>query len=94
MIDRVLPGITYSEIPLSCVGGPPPRWRPQFHRPTTEFLCGGEGTQKSAVVGDAQKSPFTPPKANAPVRWVEPRLVCEVAFQEWTSDAKMRGNKH
>ena len=35
--------------------------------------------------------PFTPrAKANAPVRWVEPRLVCEVAFQEWTSDAKMR----
>src|SRR5205823_464184 len=24
------------------------------------------------------------PKTNAPVRWVEPRLVCEVEFQEWT----------
>jgi bifunctional non-homologous end joining protein LigD len=35
--------------------------------------------------------PFTPkPKANAPVKWVEPRFVCEVAFQEWTSDGKMR----
>ena len=35
--------------------------------------------------------PFTPkPKANAPVKWVEPRLVCEVAFQDWTSDGKMR----
>ena len=37
------------------------------------------------------RCPFAPrPKANAPVKWVEPRLVCEVAFQEWTSDAKMR----
>ena len=35
--------------------------------------------------------PFEPkPKANAPVKWVEPRLVCEVAFHEWTSDGKMR----
>jgi bifunctional non-homologous end joining protein LigD len=31
-----------------------------------------------------EKCPFTPkPKANAPVKWVEPRFVCEVAFQEW-----------
>jgi len=37
------------------------------------------------------RCPFTPkPKANAPVKWVEPRFVCEVAFQEWTSDDKMR----
>jgi bifunctional non-homologous end joining protein LigD len=29
------------------------------------------------------RCPFTTkPKANAPIRWVEPRLVCEVAFQE------------
>jgi bifunctional non-homologous end joining protein LigD len=35
--------------------------------------------------------PFEPkPKANVPVRWVEPRLVCEVAFHEWASDGKMR----
>jgi bifunctional non-homologous end joining protein LigD len=30
------------------------------------------------------------PKTSACVQWVEPRLVCEVAFQEWTSDGKMR----
>jgi bifunctional non-homologous end joining protein LigD len=37
------------------------------------------------------RSPFTPTsKANAPVRWVEPRLICEVAFQEWTSHGIMR----
>jgi bifunctional non-homologous end joining protein LigD len=37
------------------------------------------------------RCPFTRrPRANAPVKWVEPRLVCEVAFQEWTSDGKMR----
>jgi bifunctional non-homologous end joining protein LigD len=35
--------------------------------------------------------PFTAkPKANAPVKWLKPKLVCEVAFQEWTSDGKMR----
>jgi len=30
------------------------------------------------------------PKTNAPVRWVKPALVCEVAFQEWTQDGQMR----
>jgi bifunctional non-homologous end joining protein LigD len=30
------------------------------------------------------------PKTNAPVHWVEPRLVCEVSFQEWTEDDVMR----
>ena len=35
--------------------------------------------------------PFKPkPKACARVQWVKPKLVCEVAFQEWTSDGKMR----
>ncbi|MGQ0644990.1 MAG: DNA ligase D [Elusimicrobiota bacterium] len=36
-------------------------------------------------------SPFArPPKTNAPARWVEPRLVAEVAFQEWTGDGRLR----
>jgi bifunctional non-homologous end joining protein LigD len=30
------------------------------------------------------------PKTNAPPHWVVPQLVCEVTFQEWTQDAKMR----
>jgi bifunctional non-homologous end joining protein LigD len=30
------------------------------------------------------------PKPNAPVQWVEPELVCEVAFKEWTGDGIMR----
>ena len=35
--------------------------------------------------------PFDPrPKDSARVQWVKPRLVCEVAFQEWTSDGKLR----
>jgi bifunctional non-homologous end joining protein LigD len=35
--------------------------------------------------------PFhTRPRTNAPVHWVEPRLVCEVSFQEWTQDGIMR----
>jgi bifunctional non-homologous end joining protein LigD len=30
------------------------------------------------------------PKTNAPMHWVAPRLVCEVSFQEWTHDGRMR----
>jgi bifunctional non-homologous end joining protein LigD len=38
-----------------------------------------------------EKCPFVKkPKTNAPVKWVEPRLVCEVLFQEWTEDGRMR----
>jgi bifunctional non-homologous end joining protein LigD len=37
--------------------------------------------------------PFTPPPAGPLARtahWVEPRLVCEVAFTEWTNDGQLR----
>jgi len=38
-----------------------------------------------------EQSPFEPePKTNMPVRWVEPRLVCEVRFSEWTAEGRMR----
>jgi bifunctional non-homologous end joining protein LigD len=30
------------------------------------------------------------PKTNAPAHWVKPQLVCEVKFQEWTADGRMR----
>jgi bifunctional non-homologous end joining protein LigD len=30
------------------------------------------------------------PKTNMPVTWVEPKLVCNVKFQEWTSDGILR----
>jgi bifunctional non-homologous end joining protein LigD len=30
------------------------------------------------------------PRTNMPVSWVEPKLVCQVKFQEWTSDGRMR----
>ncbi|HSA97435.1 MAG TPA: non-homologous end-joining DNA ligase [Acidobacteriota bacterium] len=37
------------------------------------------------------KSPFArAPKTNMPVTWVEPRLVCEVKFEEWTAEGLMR----
>jgi bifunctional non-homologous end joining protein LigD len=37
------------------------------------------------------KCPFNKrPKTNTPVTWVKPQMVCEVKFQEWTSDGKMR----
>ena len=35
--------------------------------------------------------PFrTRPRPNAPVHWVQPLLVCDVTFGEWTGDGKMR----
>jgi bifunctional non-homologous end joining protein LigD len=35
--------------------------------------------------------PFrTRPRTNTPAKWVRPELVCEVAFQEWTNDGRMR----
>jgi bifunctional non-homologous end joining protein LigD len=37
------------------------------------------------------KCPFqNPPIPNAPVTWLKPKLVCEVAFAEWTQDGMMR----
>ncbi len=30
------------------------------------------------------------PKTNAPVFWVDPKLVCAIKFQEWTEDGHMR----
>lgn len=30
------------------------------------------------------------PKTNSPARWIEPRLVCEVDFADWTKDGHMR----
>ena len=30
------------------------------------------------------------PRPNAPVHWVQPKLVCEVSFSEWTDDGRMR----
>lgn len=38
-----------------------------------------------------EECPFTvKPETNAPVTWVEPELVCEVALFSWTGDAVMR----
>lgn len=39
-------------------------------------------------------SPFvTEPKPNAPVHWVEPELICEMNFSEWTKEGIMRQPK-
>ena len=39
----------------------------------------------------AKRSPFAKtPKTNAPPHWVEPTLVAEVKFTEWTADGKLR----
>ena len=39
----------------------------------------------------AKRSPFSQtPRTNAPPHWVEPTLVAEVKFTEWTADGKLR----
>src|SRR6185369_13139625 len=40
---------------------------------------------------ETTRCPFrVAPKTNMPVHWVRPELVCEVEFQEWTTDGRMR----
>ncbi len=35
--------------------------------------------------------PFdNPPKPNRPVTWLKPKIVCEIAFNEWTQDGHLR----
>jgi bifunctional non-homologous end joining protein LigD len=35
--------------------------------------------------------PFrVPPRTNAPVQWVHPELVCEIAFREWSAHGHLR----
>jgi len=37
------------------------------------------------------KSPVeNPPKIPEKIQWVQPRLVCEVAYAEWTDDEQLR----
>ena len=52
--------------------------------------------QRKSLLQKLQKlerktSPFkTEPKPNAPVHWVRPELIAEMAFSEWTNDGSMR----
>ena len=40
---------------------------------------------------ETDKCPFTPrPRTNERPHWIEPRLVAQVRFTEWTADAKLR----
>jgi bifunctional non-homologous end joining protein LigD len=40
---------------------------------------------------DRKTPPFVdPPKTNEPAHWVEPKVVVEVKFAEWTADGKLR----
>jgi bifunctional non-homologous end joining protein LigD len=37
------------------------------------------------------KSPFeNPPRIPEKIQWVKPKLVCEIAFAEWTQDGELR----
>jgi hypothetical protein len=38
-----------------------------------------------------EKSPFeNPPRIPEKILWVEPKLVCEISFAEWTQDGELR----
>lgn len=53
----------------------------------------GQRKQLQAQLAELERktSPFAAePKPNAPVHWVEPKLVCEMSFSEWTADGMMR----
>lgn len=40
---------------------------------------------------ERKSSPFVPiPKSNTEVHWVQPKLLCEVKFQEWTGQGQLR----
>lgn len=40
---------------------------------------------------EQKHSPFdVEPKTNMPVTWIKPKIICEVKFQEWTSEGLMR----
>lgn len=71
-----------------------------YHRGKLEYIGhtgGGFDQATLKLVYDklkpfiTKKSPFEkPPKTNAPVTWVKPKLICEVEFSEWTTDGSMR----
>ena len=43
---------------------------------------------------EQDKSPFVEqPTPNAPVHWVQPKIICEMSFSQWTSDGLMRHPK-
>jgi bifunctional non-homologous end joining protein LigD len=37
-----------------------------------------------------ESSVENPPKIKEKIQWVQPRLVCEVAYAEWTKDEQLR----
>jgi len=50
-----------------------------------------ESTLKKLEPLETDQCPFEEkPQTNAPVTWVEPKLICEVTFKEWTNDGIMR----
>lgn len=56
-----------------------------FNETTLKSLYGKMAKLKT------KECPFiNKPKPNAPVIWIKPKLICEVAFQEWTEEGIMR----
>lgn len=72
----------------------------EYHGDELAYLCHSSGRLGERELKELrerlepliqEKSPFVdPPKPNAPVHWVEPKLVVEVQFAGWTEDGLMR----
>jgi len=63
------------------------------------FGHSGTGFTEKGLAGAIQRlRPFftdkppgeNPPKIPEKIQWIEPKLVCEVAFAEWTEDGQLR----
>jgi ATP-dependent DNA ligase len=54
-----------------------------FDRPGWIFEIKWDGYRAIAEVA-------VKPRTNAPATWVIPKLVCEIAFQNWTRDGRVR----
>jgi ATP-dependent DNA ligase len=60
-----------------------------FDSPDWIFETKMDGYRAIAVF-DYQPPVKNPPRIPERIRWVQPKLVCEVAFAEWTEDEQLR----
>jgi bifunctional non-homologous end joining protein LigD len=76
------------------------RQTPAFRRTRGSFLEWSESGFSEKGLRDAlermkplftNKSPFeNPPRIPEKIQWVKPKLVCEIAFAEWTRGGELR----
>ena len=67
--------------------GMPARWAPASTRPFSPACTAGDASPR-----EQEHSPFTRGRGvrEQDVHWVEPQLVAQVGFTEWTADGQLR----